>query len=74
MYGAHVHKAVIENKELMSGITIHLADNEYDHGKILFQAACKVEEGNQEKLEKNIHKLEHEHFAPVIEAYINRFK
>lgn len=74
MYGAHVHKAVIDNKEKKSGITIHLADNEYDHGKILFQVACKIEGGNQEKLEADIHKLEHAHFGPVIEAYINRYK
>ena len=74
MYGKYVHKAVIANKELMSGITIHLADNEYDHGKVLFQAMCKIEGGDEEKLVNNIHQLEHEHFAPIIEAYIKRYK
>ena len=38
MYGDHVHKAVIAAGEKESGITIHLADNQYDHGRILYQA------------------------------------
>src|SRR5699024_3611548 len=34
MYGAHVHKAVIEAKEKESGITIHFVNKEYDKGTI----------------------------------------
>ena len=43
MYGKHVHEAVITAKENKSGITIHLVDEIYDHGKILFQAECPVD-------------------------------
>jgi phosphoribosylglycinamide formyltransferase-1 len=37
MYGQAVHEAVIAAKEKESGITIHYADELYDHGKIIFQ-------------------------------------
>jgi len=33
MYGSNVHKAVLENKETQTGITIHLVNQNYDEGK-----------------------------------------
>ena len=38
----NVHKAIIENNEPYSGITIHLVNEFYDQGKILFQEKCNV--------------------------------
>ena len=38
MYGLNVHKAVINAKETETGITIHIVDDNYDKGKIIFQA------------------------------------
>ena len=71
MYGSNVHKAVIGNKDLKSGITIHVVDEEYDNGKILFQATCPVELLDSDLLlAEKIHILEHEHFPEVIESYI----
>jgi phosphoribosylglycinamide formyltransferase-1 len=68
MYGHLVHKAVISNKEKESGITIHYVDDLYDHGKIIFQAKCPVEENDTaETLAHKIHLLEHAHFARIIE-------
>lgn len=68
MYGAHVHKAVIENKETESGITIHLVNEEYDKGEILLQAKVEVtDEDTPDSLARKIHKLEHAHFAKTIE-------
>jgi phosphoribosylglycinamide formyltransferase-1 len=40
MYGRHVHEAVLAAGERETGVTIHLADGEYDHGRILAQ--CRV--------------------------------
>src|SRR6056300_1922612 len=37
MYGMNVHKAVVENKEKESGITIHYVNKNYDEGNIIFQ-------------------------------------
>lgn len=37
MYGDKVHEAVIANKEQFTGCTVHIVDNEYDHGEIVEQ-------------------------------------
>jgi phosphoribosylglycinamide formyltransferase-1 len=42
MYGDNVHKAVVENKENESGITIHYVNENYDEGEIIFQSKCEV--------------------------------
>lgn len=42
MYGRHVHQAVFDNKDSETGITIHLVDGEYDHGKIVAQKTIPV--------------------------------
>ncbi|HKK82121.1 MAG TPA: phosphoribosylglycinamide formyltransferase, partial [Prolixibacteraceae bacterium] len=46
MYGNRVHKAVVENGEKYSGITIHYVNEKYDEGKIIFQAKCEVLPGD----------------------------
>lgn len=72
MYGMNVHKAVVEAGEKMSGITIHLVDEKYDSGKILFQAKCPVfPEDTPEDVAEKIHLLEQEHFPETIERYIS---
>jgi phosphoribosylglycinamide formyltransferase-1 len=71
MYGARVHEAVIAAGEKESGITIHYVDEWYDHGNIIFQARCPVEEGDTaESLANKIHRLEHEHYPDVIESIL----
>ncbi|MBM3442178.1 MAG: phosphoribosylglycinamide formyltransferase [Bacteroidetes bacterium] len=71
MYGMHVHTAVVRAGERQSGITIHLVDEQYDHGKTLFQAGLDVQPWDTaEDLAARIHDLEHKHFARVIDAYL----
>lgn len=71
MYGMNVHKAVIESGKKESGITIHLVDEHYDNGKILFQSKCAVEEGETpESLATKIHELEYLYFPRVIGEYL----
>jgi phosphoribosylglycinamide formyltransferase-1 len=71
MYGNFVHQSVIANRELESGITIHLVDEEYDNGKILVQAKCQVlPDDTPESLAARIHKLEYEYFPKTIEHYL----
>jgi len=73
MYGDAVHKAVIENREKESGITIHFVNNEYDKGNIIFQSRCKIEPNDDhESLAKKIHSLEYEYFPRVIEELLIR--
>ena len=72
MYGDNVHKAVIENKEKESGITIHFVNNKYDDGKIIFQAKCEIlPQDTFETLAEKIHALEYEHFPHVIVEVAN---
>jgi phosphoribosylglycinamide formyltransferase-1 len=42
MYGLHVHQAVIDAKETISGCTVHLVSETIDGGKILLQAKVPV--------------------------------
>ncbi|MGI5913521.1 MAG: phosphoribosylglycinamide formyltransferase [Bacteroidales bacterium] len=68
MYGDRVHKAVIDNQEKESGITIHFVNQHYDEGDIIFQAKCTVEKGDSPKsLAKKVHALEYKYFPTVIE-------
>jgi formyltetrahydrofolate-dependent phosphoribosylglycinamide formyltransferase len=71
MYGRYVHQAVLDNKEKETGITIHLVDEIYDHGKIIFQARCPVMENDTAiTLAKRVQQLEHEHYPKVIEQVL----
>jgi phosphoribosylglycinamide formyltransferase-1 len=71
MYGARVHEAVIAAGDKESGITIHYVNSRYDEGKIIFQAKCKVDPGDDpDSLASKIHQLEYEYFPKVIENLI----
>lgn len=71
MYGMHVHKAVVENKEQQTGITIHFVNENYDEGAIIFQKSFEVlENDTAEDVADKIHILEQQHFPKVIEQTI----
>ncbi|MDB0027267.1 phosphoribosylglycinamide formyltransferase [Flavobacteriales bacterium] len=71
MYGKNIYKAVLENKETQTGITIHLVNQNYDEGKIIKQYACDVSKTeNLSSLESKIHKLEFSNFPQTLEKYI----
>ncbi len=71
MYGRHVHAAVFENKEEVSGITIHYVNENYDEGAIIFQAKTKVSDvENADDIAERIHQLEYDHFPKVIEEIL----
>jgi len=73
MYGERVHRAVIENRETESGITIHYIDSRYDEGDIIFQASCRVEpDDTPETLASKIHELEYKYFPVVIDDLAGR--
>ena len=75
MYGQFVHQAVLEAGDAETGITIHLVDEIYDNGKIIFRATCPVlPTDTAETLAGRIHTLEHNYYPQVIEDYILNFK
>lgn len=68
MYGMHVHRAVLENKEAETGITIHYVNEHYDEGGIVFQARTAVADClTPEEIAHKVQLLEHDHFPVVIE-------
>ncbi|MEX6626929.1 phosphoribosylglycinamide formyltransferase [Tenacibaculum pacificus] len=71
MYGMNVHKAVKENNETETGITIHYVNENYDEGAIIFQAKTALTSSDSsEDIADKIHILEQEHFPKVIEELI----
>ena len=42
MYGINIHKKVIEQNEIQSGITIHYVNKNYDEGEVIFQKAINI--------------------------------
>lgn len=76
MYGDRVHRAVVENGDAETGITIHLVNEVYDDGEILFQAKTKVSSSDSPAdVQRKVQQLEHKHFAPVVEEFLlKRYK
>jgi phosphoribosylglycinamide formyltransferase-1 len=71
MYGMHIHKAVVENKENETGITIHFVNENYDEGKIISQAKTEVlPTDTPEIVASKIQQLEQKHFPNVVEQLI----
>jgi phosphoribosylglycinamide formyltransferase 1 len=68
MWGQHVHQAVLDSRDVQTGISIHLVDEEYDHGATLLQATCKVEPGDDAySLAKRVQALEHYYYPRAIQ-------
>ncbi len=56
----------------VTGITIHFVDEGVDTGPIIFQKALQTEDNwDLEKLESEIHKLEHENYWRVLNKILN---
>lgn len=73
MYGAHVHAAVLANKEKKSGITIHLVNEQYDEGQIINQISCEVlPDDTVEKLSKRIQTIELATYKEVIFSFLTK--
>ena len=71
MYGNNVHEAIVRGNEIKSGISIHLVDEHYDHGRVLFQAVYFFPEHlTAASLASQIHILEHRHYPVIINSYI----
>ncbi len=73
MYGAKVHQAVVENKELESGITIHYVNEHYDEGQVVKQACCEISSTDTpDDVARKVHELEYLYFPATIEQLLNR--
>lgn len=70
MYGEKVHQAVKAAGDKQSGITIHLVNERFDEGRILFQATCELTpDDTPESIAHKVHTLEYRHYPSVIEQW-----
>lgn len=73
MYGIHVHRAVFENKEKESGITIHYVNEQYDQGSIIFQQSTSIQDcTSPEDIAVKILALEHKNYPIIIENLLKK--
>ena len=71
MYGRRVHEAVLAAGDSETGVTIHLVDEEYDHGHILAQTRLPVLKGDTvDSLAARVLRREHEFLVETIEGLV----
>ena len=71
MYGINVHKAVKDNNDNVSGMTIHLVNENYDDGAIIFQGRTDIDPSDSpEDIAAKVLKLEHKFYPKVIEGMV----
>ncbi|MCK9330583.1 MAG: phosphoribosylglycinamide formyltransferase [Candidatus Cloacimonetes bacterium] len=60
MFGIAVHKAVYDNKEKISGATVHYVNEKYDEGTIVYQKECDIADcTSPEDIADKVIKIEH---------------
>lgn len=71
MYGDHVHRAVLANKETIHGVTVHLVNEHYDEGQILLQESFEIMPNDTlESLKQRIHEIEFRLFPAALEGML----
>jgi phosphoribosylglycinamide formyltransferase-1 len=71
MFGMKVHEAVYHNKEEKTGITIHVVDEIYDNGRVLFQKSIQIQQvDTPEAIANKVHELEYKYFPKIIEEWV----
>jgi phosphoribosylglycinamide formyltransferase-1 len=72
MYGLRVHQAALTAGEKTTGVTIHLVDEEYDHGEIIAQCTVPIQKGDgPETLAARVLKREHSFLVETLEKIID---
>ncbi|HET7055046.1 MAG TPA: formyltransferase family protein, partial [Thermomicrobiales bacterium] len=72
-YGGRVHEAVIACGATMSGATVHVVDNEYDHGPVVMKETVPVLPGDTATdLAARVFALECDLYPRAIAAYLSQ--
>lgn len=67
--GAHAIQDAYDAGDVVTGITLHFANEEYDKGPIIYRHEVPVVEGETlDELEARIHEAEHEWYPKVLQA------
>ncbi|MDQ3080873.1 MAG: phosphoribosylglycinamide formyltransferase [Gemmatimonadota bacterium] len=68
MYGARVHAAVLASGATMTGVTVHLVDDEFDHGPVIAQWRVRVRmDDTAETLANRVLAVEHLVYPRVVD-------
>ena len=71
MYGMKIHELIRSLNETETGITIHLINDKYDEGPILYQGRCEVASADTPTdIANKVHQLEYANYPLVIEQWI----
>ena len=72
MYGDHIHKKVLKNKEKYTGITFHYVNENYDEGKIISQHSFLISSSETlSTLKEKISQLELLNYPTIISSFKN---
>jgi phosphoribosylglycinamide formyltransferase 1 len=67
MYGARIHRAVLEAGVTVTGVTVHYVDEIFDHGRIIAQWPVPVLAGDTETaLAERVLRVEHALYPRVV--------
>ena len=70
MYGSRVHEAVIASGVKITGVTVHIVDEEYDHGPIVLQRGVPVEDyDSPDTLAARVLKVEHQLYPEAMRLF-----
>lgn len=70
MYGIHVHEAVLASGEKITGATVHIVDEEYDHGPIILQETINVlPDDTPESLAERVLPIEHRLYPKALRLF-----
>ncbi len=71
LYGIKVHEAVLAAGEKVTGVTVHLVDENYDRGPIVAQCEVPVLEGDtSQSLAARVLEQEHKLFAATLQKIV----
>jgi phosphoribosylglycinamide formyltransferase-1 len=75
MYGIRVHEAVIASGKTESGCTVHLVDEEYDHGAVILQKKVPVlPDDTPDILARRVLKEEHIAYPEAVRKFVLNYK
>ncbi|CAN5408566.1 phosphoribosylglycinamide formyltransferase [soil metagenome] len=71
MYGIHVHQAVVDSQDRMTGVTVHMVSERYDEGEIIAQRSVRVEPSDTAvSLQERVKLIEHELYPKAIAEHV----
>jgi phosphoribosylglycinamide formyltransferase-1 len=71
MYGHHVHQAVYDCGAKVSGVTVHLVNNEYDLGPIVMQRAVPIDDvKSPDEIASRVLKIEHKIYPEAVKLLV----